>query len=77
MADRLQNSEVVVVTRASAGLGRATVRAFAKQGARIGLVSRNRPRLTSLQLAATEHRRTLALTGLALAGALRAWHRGH
>jgi short-subunit dehydrogenase len=45
MADRLQNSEVVVVTGASAGLGRATVRAFAKQGARIGLVSRNRPRL--------------------------------
>jgi short-subunit dehydrogenase len=44
MAER-QKSEVVVVTGASAGLGRATVRAFAKQGARIGLVSRNRERL--------------------------------
>ena len=44
MAER-QKSEVVVVTGASAGLGRATVRAFAKQGARIGLVSRNQQRL--------------------------------
>src|SRR6188472_2093115 len=44
MAER-QKSEVVVVTGASAGLGRATVRAFAKQGARIGLISRNRERL--------------------------------
>jgi short-subunit dehydrogenase len=32
--------EVVVITRASAGVGRATVRAFAKQGAYIGLVAR-------------------------------------
>jgi NADP-dependent 3-hydroxy acid dehydrogenase YdfG len=45
MADRQQRSEVVVVTGASAGLGRATVRAFARQGAKIGLVSRNRERL--------------------------------
>jgi NAD(P)-dependent dehydrogenase (short-subunit alcohol dehydrogenase family) len=44
MTDR-QHSEVVVVTGASAGLGRATVRAFARQGARIGLVSRNQERL--------------------------------
>jgi len=44
MADR-QKSEVVVVTGASAGLGRAIVRAFARQGARIGLVSRNQERL--------------------------------
>ncbi len=35
-------SEVVVVTGASAGVGRATVRAFAKEGARIGLVARGR-----------------------------------
>lgn len=34
--------EVVVVTGASAGVGRATVRAFARQGARIGLVARGR-----------------------------------
>jgi len=34
--------EVVVVTGASAGIGRATVRAFAKRGAYIGLVARSR-----------------------------------
>lgn len=33
---------VVVVTGASAGLGRAIVREFAKEGASIGLISRNR-----------------------------------
>jgi NAD(P)-dependent dehydrogenase (short-subunit alcohol dehydrogenase family) len=34
--------EVVVVTGASAGVGRATVRAFARQGARLGLLARGR-----------------------------------
>ncbi len=34
--------EVVVITGASAGIGRATVRAFAKRGAHIGLVARSR-----------------------------------
>src|SRR5438132_14137726 len=34
--------EVVVVTGASAGVGRATVRAFAKRGARIGLIARGK-----------------------------------
>ncbi len=34
-------SEVVVITGASAGIGRAAVRAFAKQGAHIGLLARN------------------------------------
>ncbi|MGH7231824.1 MAG: SDR family oxidoreductase, partial [Nitrospiraceae bacterium] len=34
--------EVVVVTGASAGVGRATVRAFAKQGSHIGLLARGR-----------------------------------
>src|SRR5919201_4044029 len=34
--------EVVVVTGASAGVGRATVRAFARRGAHIGLVARGR-----------------------------------
>jgi len=33
--------EVVVITGASAGIGRATVRAFAKRGAHIGLVARS------------------------------------
>lgn len=35
------NPEVVVITGASAGVGRATVRAFAKRGARVGLIARN------------------------------------
>jgi short-subunit dehydrogenase len=37
--------EVVVVTGASAGVGRATVRAFAREKASIGLVARERERL--------------------------------
>src|SRR5437763_3804713 len=39
---RHRKSEVVVITGASAGVGRATVRAFAKRGARIGLIGRGR-----------------------------------
>ncbi|HEV2844336.1 MAG TPA: SDR family oxidoreductase [Thermoanaerobaculia bacterium] len=34
--------EIVVVTGASAGVGRATVRAFARRGAHIGLIARGR-----------------------------------
>lgn len=35
-----KKSEVVVITGASAGIGRATVRRFAREGARIGLLAR-------------------------------------
>ncbi|HEY7390876.1 MAG TPA: SDR family oxidoreductase [Bryobacteraceae bacterium] len=35
------NTRVVVVTGASAGVGRATVRAFAREGAHIGLIARD------------------------------------
>jgi NADP-dependent 3-hydroxy acid dehydrogenase YdfG len=37
--------DVVAITGASAGVGRATARAFARQGARIGLLARGRDRL--------------------------------
>src|SRR5690242_410257 len=35
------SAEVVVITGASAGVGRATARAFARRGARIGLIARD------------------------------------
>jgi NAD(P)-dependent dehydrogenase (short-subunit alcohol dehydrogenase family) len=38
----LSKPEVVVITGASAGVGRATARAFAKHGAHIGLIARGR-----------------------------------
>ena len=34
------NNEVVVITGASAGLGRATAREFGRHGARVGLIAR-------------------------------------
>ena len=40
MSTSKSDSKVVVVTGASAGVGRATVRRFAKDGARIGLIAR-------------------------------------
>jgi NAD(P)-dependent dehydrogenase (short-subunit alcohol dehydrogenase family) len=42
---RSDRPEVVVVTGASAGVGRATVRAFAAEGAHVGLIARNREAL--------------------------------
>jgi NADP-dependent 3-hydroxy acid dehydrogenase YdfG len=36
-----EESRVVVITGASAGVGRATARAFAARGARVGLIARN------------------------------------
>ncbi|MFL6263694.1 MAG: SDR family oxidoreductase [Thermoanaerobaculia bacterium] len=42
---RDRNPEIVVVTGASAGVGRATVRAFAERGAHVGLIARNREAL--------------------------------
>ncbi len=44
-------SRVVVITGASAGVGRATVRRFAREGARIGLIARGR---AGLEAAARE-----------------------
>ena len=42
-------NKTVVVTGASAGIGRAIALAFARQGAHLGLISRNEQRLLSLQ----------------------------
>lgn len=40
-----ERGQVVVITGASAGVGRATARAFAREGARLGLIARNREAL--------------------------------
>jgi NADP-dependent 3-hydroxy acid dehydrogenase YdfG len=40
-----RNNEVVVITGASAGVGRATAREFGRHGASVGLISRNKERL--------------------------------
>src|SRR3569832_1135230 len=41
--------EVVVITGASAGVGRATARRFARDGAAIGLIARGRDGLEAVQ----------------------------
>jgi short-subunit dehydrogenase len=43
--ENLLKGQVVVVTGASAGVGRATVEEFARRGARIGLIARGKDRL--------------------------------
>jgi NAD(P)-dependent dehydrogenase (short-subunit alcohol dehydrogenase family) len=45
LVDRSRAREVVVITGASAGVGRATARAFAQRGASIGLIARGLDRL--------------------------------
>lgn len=45
MSTNNHHSEVVMITGASAGIGRATARAFAKRGAKIGLFARGGDRL--------------------------------
>lgn len=46
MVFRKRQSEVVVITGGSAGIGRATAVAFAKRGAHIGLIARGKDRLS-------------------------------
>ena len=41
----MKNHEVVVITGASAGLGRAAAREFGRRGALVGLIARNQARL--------------------------------
>ena len=49
----MTGSEVVVITGSSAGVGRATARIFARQGARIGLLARGRDGLEAARAEVT------------------------
>jgi NAD(P)-dependent dehydrogenase (short-subunit alcohol dehydrogenase family) len=49
MRGPMSNGQVVVVTGAAAGVGRAVARRFAQDGARLGLLSRNRAGLAGVR----------------------------
>ena len=54
-----QMAQVVVITGASAGVGRATARAFAARGASIGLIARSEHADEVLSLVARARERVL------------------
>src|SRR2546423_1141101 len=58
---QLTKPEVVVITGASAGLGRATARVFAREGAHIGLLARRRDRLSRFRAGLSRHPAAIGL----------------
>ena len=52
----MNKSQVIVITGASAGVGRATALAFARQGARIGIIARGRDGLEAARHDGTDAR---------------------
>jgi short-subunit dehydrogenase len=59
---KTRNQQVVVITGASAGVGRATARAFGRKGACIGLIARDEERLNAAK-AEIEHLGGRAVVG--------------
>jgi short-subunit dehydrogenase len=56
--------KVVVITGAGAGLGRATALSFAREGAHLGIISRNEERLTGLKTELNGFRRRIVAVPL-------------